>query len=60
MDVFVCLDDRNGMLFNHRRQSRDREVIRDVLGGPALLHSPSQTFQAVLTGWTYPDEFQVV
>lgn len=24
MIVMVCLDDRNGMLFNHRRQSRDK------------------------------------
>ena len=31
MDVFVCLDDRGGMFFNHRRQSRDRQVIQDML-----------------------------
>lgn len=24
MNVFVCLDDKNGMMFNGRRQSRDR------------------------------------
>lgn len=28
--IFVCLDDRNGMLFNHRRQSRDRLVLADL------------------------------
>ena len=32
MHVIVCLDDRRGMGFNHRRQSRDRLVIEDLLG----------------------------
>ena len=27
MIVMVCIDDHNGMMFNHRRQSRDRAVI---------------------------------
>ncbi len=31
MKVIVCLDDDLGMTFNHRRQSRDRVVIADVL-----------------------------
>ena len=31
MDVIVCLDERNGMCFNHRRQSQDRVVIADIL-----------------------------
>ena len=31
MTVFVCLDDRGGMLFNLRRQSRDREQMADML-----------------------------
>ena len=31
MEVILCLDDRNGMLFNGRRQSRDRQVIGDIL-----------------------------
>ncbi len=30
MTVFVCVDDRGGMLFNKRRQSRDSKVIEDV------------------------------
>ena len=33
MHVIVCLDDRNGMLFHHRRQSRDREVVGEILKG---------------------------
>ena len=39
MRVIVCLDERQGMLFNHRRQSRDRALIDDVMAslGDALL-----------------------
>ena len=31
MRVICCLDDRNGMLFNGRRQSRDSRLCEDVL-----------------------------
>ncbi len=31
MDLIVCLDDNNGMKFNHRRQSRDQKVIEDII-----------------------------
>ena len=30
MTVFLCTDDRGGMLFNKRRQSRDSAVIADI------------------------------
>ena len=30
MVLIVCLDLDNGMYFNNRRQSRDREVIKDI------------------------------
>ena len=30
MIVCLCLDDREGLFFNHRRQSRDRAVLQDV------------------------------
>lgn len=30
MDLIVCLDDDDGMKFNHRRQSRDQKVINDI------------------------------
>lgn len=30
MKIIVCLDNRNGMLFNGRRQSRDREVCQKI------------------------------
>lgn len=31
MRVIVCVDDSGGMLFNRRRQSRDRNVLHDIL-----------------------------
>lgn len=31
MKLIVCLDDKNGMLFNKRRQSRDKVLIENVL-----------------------------
>ena len=31
MKLIVCLDDNNGMMFNHRRQSRDRVLIADMI-----------------------------
>ena len=31
MTVFVCIDDRGGMTFNARRQSRDVRVIEDMI-----------------------------
>lgn len=31
MNVIVCIDDNFGMMFNHRRQSRDRVVIEDMI-----------------------------
>ena len=31
MKIIVCLDDYGGMLFNFRRQSRDRVLIEDVI-----------------------------
>lgn len=31
MKFIVCLDDKNGMMFNKRRQSRDKILIEDVL-----------------------------
>lgn len=30
LSVYVCLDDRGGMLFNGRRQSRDSRVFEDI------------------------------
>ena len=30
MNVIICIDDNQGMLFNKRRQSRDAKVIEDI------------------------------
>ena len=30
MKVIVCLDNSDGMLFNNRRQSKDKNVIKDI------------------------------
>ena len=30
MTLYICLDDRNGLQFNKRRQSRDRAVLEDI------------------------------
>ena len=41
MNLIVVLDDRNGMLFNHRRQSRDRVLtdrILQISGGKLTIH----------------------
>lgn len=43
MNVIVCLDDRCGMAFHHRRQSRDRLVVEDMIqqtSGRRLLIEP--------------------
>lgn len=43
MKVIICLDDNSGMLFNNRRQSRDKEVIKDIINnleGGKLYISP--------------------
>lgn len=43
MKIIVCLDDNGGMLYNNRRQSRDRVVYEDIinsLNGEKLFISP--------------------
>ena len=30
MKIIICLDERQGIRFNHRRQSKDRRVIEDI------------------------------
>lgn len=31
MTIILCLDDKNGMMFNNRRQSRDKAVAADII-----------------------------
>lgn len=40
MTLYICLDDRNGLQFNRRRQSRDAAVLEDIrshLSGELLI-----------------------
>ena len=30
MTIICCLSDNSGMMFNHRRQSKDKAVVADV------------------------------
>ena len=42
MKVFVCIDDKNGMMFNKRRQSKDRvliEKIKEIANGEQIFAS---------------------
>ena len=31
MKIIVCVDNQNGMMFNHRRQSQDRVLRKRIL-----------------------------
>ena len=31
MTIILCLDDKNGLSFNNRRQSRDKILIEDII-----------------------------
>ncbi len=50
MRVVVCVDTAGGMLFNHRRQSRDRVLLADLLetakGGTLYIHPFSEKLLA--------------
>lgn len=53
MKLIFCLDDRNGMMFNRRRQSQDRELrkrILETLDGKTLVASPYSAKQFVEGG----------
>ncbi len=62
MNVIVALDDRNGMMFNHRRQSRDRvmnERILALCGGTLRLNAVSaKLFEGIVSAHlTVSDRF---
>ena len=45
MTLYICLDDRNGLRFNKRRQSRDAAVLEDIrsqLSGDLLIDAFSE------------------
>ena len=55
MTVYVCLDDRGGMLFNNRRQSRDKAVLAD-LGSPLFADAFSEKLLAGLSWSPAPEK----
>ena len=62
MRVIVCVDELGGMMFNHRRQSRDRTVTEDViasLGDGALYLAPysEKLFADTGVSYTVDDRF---
>lgn len=43
MKLFICIDDQNGMMFNNRRQSRDKVLVSkifEIVGGEPLFVLP--------------------
>lgn len=52
MKIVVCIDEKNGMMFNKRRQSRDMAVMADVIkcAGTVLIHPFSEKLFADYTG----------
>lgn len=47
MSVFICVDEKMGLLFREKRLSRDRQVIHDIV---EIAHSPIyiESYSAVL------------
>ena len=46
MNLIICIDNKNGIMFNGRRQSRDRAVCEDILDmtGEQLLYTSRYSF----------------
>lgn len=62
MIVILCLDDKNGMMFNNRRQSKDKVVIQDILklvdGKKLFINSYSESlFQGLESNLIIDDNF---
>ena len=60
MTLYICLDDRNGLKFNKRRQSRDAAVLEDIrsqLTGNLLIEPFSEKLiQAAEIPYVLPPE----
>lgn len=56
MRVIVCVDDNNGMVFNHRRQSRDRVLSEKVLDLAVDCKIYMNTYSAKI----FPDDNRIV
>ena len=61
MEIVVCLDENNGMLFNNRRQSRDKEVIADIIKAAEdkriLVHPFSEPLFQSFNGVLFDEDF---
>ena len=62
MIAIVCLDQKNGMYFNERRQSRDRYIVRDILEmtKDSVLHINSyskELFEETLKEYVISDDY---
>ena len=62
MILIVCLDDKGGMMFNNRRQSRDKEVIDRIVeiiqGSKLWLNDYSKSlFDQVIIPLAVDDDF---
>ena len=61
MKVYLCVDDNNGMMFNHRRQSRDSVVIQDIIksstGFPVFISPYSSSLFAEYDQKIVSDDF---
>lgn len=39
MKLIICIDDKNGIAFNKRRQSRDKRIIDKILNLITMWHT---------------------
>ena len=55
MNLIICVDNKNGIMFNGRRQSRDRAVCEDILdmSGEHLLYTSEYCLKNMLTAGLY-------
>lgn len=56
MKIIVCVDNQNGMMFNHRRQSQDRVLRKRILeltGGKKLWMNAYSQKQFLPGEWKY-------
>ena len=62
MRVFHCVDQNNGLLFNERRPSRDREVVADIertlQGEPIAMREYSAKLFEGMDNVQVTDDFQ--
>lgn len=58
MKIIVCVDNQNGMMFNHRRQSQDRVLRKRILeltGGKKLWMNAYSQKQFLPGEWKYAE-----